>query len=81
MKHLGHYVMLSVILGIGLALFYAARPNVTQQVIIGVCTTVAYIIWGIVHHALVGDLHPKIVIEYVLIGAIADVLLVTMLGF
>lgn len=77
MRHL----ILFLILGGGIAAFYYARPNVTLQLLIGILTSIIYVIWGIVHHALERDLHHKIVIEYMLIGAIAIVLLVTILGF
>ena len=83
MKHLHilHYVVLLCILSGGIGVFYWVRPNVTQQLLVGIATSVAYMIWGMIHHALKKDLHPKIVIEYILIGAIAIVLLVTILGF
>ncbi len=81
MKYWLHYVLLFLILGIGIWLFYFVRPNVTLQLLTGIATSVVYILWGIVHHTIVKDLHAKIVIEYMLIGAIAIVLLVTILGF
>jgi hypothetical protein len=83
MKHIRivHYVVLLLILGGGIVTFYLVRPNVTLQLLAGVVTSVAYVIWGIIHHKLQGDLHHRIVIEYMLIGAIATVLLVTILGF
>lgn len=59
----------------GLTLLYLTRGNPTLQFTIGVTTSVAYVFWGIIHHALNGDLHAKIVIEYILIGGIAIALL------
>lgn len=83
MKHINilHYAVLLCILVGGVAAFYWVRPNVTLQLLVGIATSVAYMFWGIIHHTLKKDLHPKIVIEYMLIGAIAIVLLVTILGF
>lgn len=81
MKHAFHYVVLLLILGTGIGVFYLVQPNVTLELVTGMATAVAYVLWGIVHHALEKDLHPKIVIEYMLIGSIAIILLVTMLGF
>jgi hypothetical protein len=83
MKHLPilHYLVLLGILGGGIATFYFVRPDVTLQLITGIVTSAAYVCWGIIHHVIQKDLHQKIVIEYMLIGAIAVVLLVTILGF
>ena len=76
-----HYLTLLVILGGGVWVFYFVRPNVMLQLLTGIITSVAYVFWGIIHHVIQKDLHPKIVLEYMLIGAIAIVLLVTILGF
>ncbi len=76
-----NYLVLLLILLVGMWAFNMVRPNVTLQLTVGIVTAVAYVLWGVIHHAMLGDLHHKIVIEYVLIGAIAIVLLVTMLGF
>lgn len=73
-----HTIILICILGGGLWSFWYARGNISLQLIIGAVTTGAYIIWGISHHAISGDLHRKVVIEYVLVGLIALVLLATL---
>lgn len=75
------FAVLALILGGGVFVFYSVRPNTSMQLITGIATAVAYVIWGIVHHLNRHDLHQKIVIEYMLIGIIAIVLLVTLLGF
>lgn len=77
MKHFPHYAILVVMLGLGVFSFFLVRPNTTAQLAIAVITAVAYVAWGIIHHWLDRDLHLKVVIEYVLIAAIAIVLLVT----
>jgi len=48
-----------------------------MQILIGVLLSVLYATWGIIHHAMAGDLHPKVVVEYLLVGAIAVTLIVT----
>jgi hypothetical protein len=73
-----HIVLGSILVG-GLAAFYYVRPNESLQFITGTITSVAYVLWGIIHHALKKDLHGRVVIEYVLMGAIAIVLLATIL--
>lgn len=76
-----HYLVLLGILGGGVWTFFFVAPNVTLQLLVGLVTVLGYIFWGVIHHIIQKDLHHKIVIEYILIGAIALVLLVTMLGF
>lgn len=73
-----HSVVLFVILGGGTAMFYYTSGNQTMQLASGIATSVCYVLWGVTHHALIGDLHRKIVVEYLLIGAIAIVLLATL---
>ncbi len=76
-----HLLILAVMLLLGAWTFLAVTPNVSLQLLVGISTAVAYVVWGIMHHAIQKDLHQKIVIEYILIGAISIVLLVTVLGF
>jgi hypothetical protein len=76
-----HFIVLIAILSAGVLTFIAVHPNTTLQLLVGIITAVVYVLWGIIHHAIKKDLHQKIVVEYLLIGAIAIVLLVTMLGF
>lgn len=77
--HIMHYFVLALILAGGLGAFYYVTPNPSLQLIVGVVTSVAYVVWGLIHHALNRDLHQKIVVEYILIGAIAIVLLATVI--
>ncbi|MCX6793996.1 MAG: hypothetical protein NTY06_02725 [Candidatus Gottesmanbacteria bacterium] len=76
-----HFLILIAILAGGISTFIYVRPNTTIQLLVGIITAVAYVLWGFIHHAIRKDLHQKIVVEYLLIGAIAIVLLVTMFGF
>ena len=76
-----HFIVLIAILAVGVLTFIYVRPNTTLQLFVGILTAVAYVLWGFIHHAMQKDLHQKIVVEYLLIGTIAIVLLITMLGF
>lgn len=76
-----HFLILIAILVVGICTFISVRPNTTLQLLVGIVTASAYVLWGFIHHAIQKDLHRKIVVEYLLIGTIAVVLLVTMLGF
>lgn len=66
-----HFLILIIILVLGTATFFMVRGNPTAQLVTGIIVSVAYIIWGVLHHAIDGDLHLKIVIEYILVGTIA----------
>lgn len=77
-------VNIAVLLGIlciGVGTFVYARGDRGMQLAIGIITAVAYVAWGLLHHALKGDLYPKVVVEYVLMGAIAILLLTTVVGY
>jgi hypothetical protein len=74
-----NYTVLILILFGGVVSFYTVRSNPTLQLMIGVVTSVSYVLWGIIHHYMDRSLHKKIVIEYLLIGAIAIVLLATVI--
>jgi len=76
--HVVHYIVLLAILLVGIGAFFSVAPDRNVQFIIGVLTSVAYALWGIIHHAVQKDLNQRIVIEYILIGAIAIVLLATL---
>lgn len=73
-----HTVVLLCILAGGALTFWYAAGNTRLQLLSGVLTAVAYVAWGIIHHAMQGDLHRRIVIEYMLIGGIAIVILLTL---
>jgi len=76
---LSQLLILICILAGGLFAFYYVRPNADLQFTIGTITSMAYVLWGIIHHALKKDLHTRVVVEYILMGAIAIVLLATIL--
>ena len=73
------YLVLGCILIGGVGVFYYVRANTDLQFIVGVMTAIAYVIWGWIYHAIKKDLHTRVVIEYMLMGAIAVVLLATIL--
>ncbi|OGG27746.1 hypothetical protein A3A64_03255 [Candidatus Gottesmanbacteria bacterium RIFCSPLOWO2_01_FULL_48_11] len=70
-----HFITLFLILGFGIATFFYARGNATAQFATGVVTAVAYVCWGLLHHAAKKDLHANVVVEYVLIAAISIIVL------
>lgn len=73
--HLSHYVLLFVLLGFELVIFFINNGNPFLQSMIIYSASIGYFLWGIVHHRLEGDLMPKIVVEYLLISLLAVLLL------
>jgi hypothetical protein len=69
-QHLGYYLSLSAILLLGLALVLLTSPNIQSQSLVISLTVFFYILWGILHHLINHELSARIVIEYVLIGAL-----------
>lgn len=79
-KNIAHFVVLILILAVGAGMFMSESGNKPVQLIIGIVTSIAYTLWGIIHHIAQKDLHRKIVVEYTLISVIAIVLLLTIFG-
>lgn len=74
-----NFIVLFIILLTGIWTFWGAQNDKVMQMYIGVATAISYVLWGMIYHSLEGDLHPKVVIEYCLVGAIAIVLMLTIL--
>lgn len=74
-----HFIVLLLILISGVLTFWGVSPDRALQTWVGAATTVSYVIWGVIYHALEGDMHPKVIAEYILVGAIAMVVLATVL--
>ncbi len=70
-----HFLILLLLLGGGMVAFSLASPHRQLQLGIGIGVTIVYVAWGVIHHLLEGDLHPKVVLEYGLVGLIATLVL------
>ncbi len=68
-EHGLYYFSLIVILTLAFFLAYSNSYDRSFQIGVVIATTFFYVLWGIMHHLLNHDLHMKIVIEYILIGA------------
>lgn len=69
--HITHYFFLVSIFILGLVSFLFVGAYPTKQFIVVIITAVLYVVWGIAHHHLEGDLHTKIVVEYTLIALLS----------
>lgn len=70
-----HYIILVFILFAGLLLFnyFIGFPNIQFTIVLVIAFL--YFLWGVVHHMVEGDFHPRIMVEYLLIALLAILLL------
>lgn len=66
-----HYFTLLCILLVGLWGLFWFDYNPAIQLGIVISLGAAYVVWGVVHHFYHGDLHLKIIAEYVLMAILA----------
>lgn len=59
-----HYFVLLIILALSGVAFFYFRYFRSVQIIISLLTGLVYVLWGLIHHYYEGDLHLKIVLEY-----------------
>lgn len=78
-KDLKHYLALIAFLSAGLALFLIFNYNRQIQMGISLIMAGGYIIWGIIHHTIKRELHPKIILEYVVVAIVASVVVIFLL--
>ncbi|OGH37525.1 MAG: hypothetical protein A3B44_02945 [Candidatus Levybacteria bacterium RIFCSPLOWO2_01_FULL_38_21] len=67
---LEYYISLIFILSLGLFFIILASPNKNLQLILVLLTTLFYIVFGLAHHLINHDLNIKVVVQYVIIGAL-----------
>lgn len=72
--HFWHYLVLVLIISIG-GLVFILDTNKVIKFQIGTLVAIAYVFWGIIHHFLEKNLNFKIMVEYLLIGALSVALL------
>lgn len=79
MRHPTHYFVLLCLLIVGLWGIYMFSYYPAMRLAIMISLSVSYVVWGIVHHAHQKDLHPKIVVEYLLVAMLALLIFTTLL--
>jgi hypothetical protein len=66
-------------LSIGFGLFWIFNYNRTAQIWITLGSSTAYVIWGMIHHALRGELRWQIIWEYTVVAALVGLTVVFLL--
>lgn len=79
MKDLKHYLALVAILSVGFGLYWLFNFNRQVQVWITVGIGCIYVLWGIVYHAAKRELYLKIIMEYLLVAALASTVVIFLL--
>jgi len=78
-KDLKHYLGLIAFLSIGLAFFLVFNYNRQIQMGITLAMAAIYVAWGIIHHTIKKELHPRIILEYILVAIVASVVVIFLL--
>lgn len=78
-KHIPHYVSLLSIFGAGLIGFYVFSYDKYFIMAIAVSLTLAYVSWGIVHHGAHKDLCWSVIFEYLALGVLGLVLILSLI--
>lgn len=78
-KDLKHYLALIAFLSIGLAFFLVFNYNRQIQMGITLVMAAGYVIWGIIHHTIKKEVHPRIILEYFIVAIVASVMVIFLL--
>lgn len=73
--HWSHYVALLAILLFGIFSFWFFRRTPQAQIFSAFLTASFYVAWGVIHHYLEGDLHIRVILEYVSIALLGFLIL------
>jgi hypothetical protein len=79
-KHFWHYLVYALIFGVGLLLIVTAKGNANMQAIYISMIAFIYFLWAMVHHYVHHELHPRVVVEYMLIVILGTILMLFLFG-
>jgi hypothetical protein len=74
-RDIEHHAVLVLLLISALVVFSIFSYSRHLQFATGVVAAVLYVLWGVVHHKMEGDLYTKNMVEYVFIALLAIVIL------
>jgi hypothetical protein len=67
-EHLFYYTIMVVLQIIGFFIVLKAAPDTQLEMFFVILTSGVYLFWALLHQYIHHSLHPKIVLEYVLVG-------------
>lgn len=70
LRHLTHYLILLTILILGIIATVLVGKSTFFKGFIVIFMALAYFSWGMIHHYIEKDLHPHLIIEYLLISVL-----------
>ncbi len=71
------YLILFSGLLLGLVAFFTFKAQIIQRKLSIILTALFYFCWGMVYHKWEKTLHPRVIIEYLLIAALGALLLLS----
>ena len=74
-RYFPHYFPLIGIFLAGIAAFVFFSYDRAFQLMVGIAMAVAYVVWGVVHHAIHKDLYLAVVIEYLAVAILGLVII------
>lgn len=78
-KDLPHYLSLFGILWAGMLAFAVFSYDKVFQSAVAIAVSVAYIVWGVIHHFIHRDLYLQVVLEYVAVATLGLVVLFSLI--
>jgi hypothetical protein len=80
-KHLIEYLLYFVFMGSFIVLFWYFRGIKEALIYVSATGCLTYILWGIFHHHKESRLYKEIIFEYVFLGILVFLLLLTAISF
>ena len=74
-RHLQHYLPLIGILSAGILGFMIFSYDKSFQLAVALAMAAGYVSWGLVHHYMHKDLHPEVILEYIVMAFLGLVLI------
>lgn len=78
-KHIPHYLSLMGILLASFIGFFVFSYDKTFQAAIAISLSIAYVVWGIVHHAIHKDLYLDVIVEYLVFALLGLVFILSII--
>jgi hypothetical protein len=79
-KHFWHYMVYAIMFGAGLIMVLLSKGNASLQATFLIMVAFIYFLWAMVHHYVHHELHPRVVVEYMLIVVLGTILMLFLFG-